>query len=737
MQKDLPKLLVITSCTGKKASKPDNQLVQEDFKQPELLKSKTEKLDNYKCTAENMYTGEQHIRLMKGIKKLREKQANVDLWIVSAGYGFIGSNKEIVPYECTFDTMKAKEIDEWSKLLKIPKDFRSVLGKYDLGIVLLGKKYLRSLQIEKNEQFSIPLIFFCSQEKQLNGSNGTIYPTSIQEAKDFHCGLVGLKGEIFKRFAQHVCQKTNILNTLKKQPKEIVTILNTMRKANNSQHKKDKDLGNLPKGYKLSEKCPFELRLGLPTDYKPPKRVEIAYTPRKDAKMLYFIPEWDDRVDPRYDFINDFHYSELFGLQHDSYRDDYYSHELMKQYNYDGILVSKVTIEESKKKKQLVESLGIHAYLRCPKEVPVMGDCGAFGYLNEYNPPYTTEEIIDYYERLDFNYGVTIDHLIVPSVCQRKTYWVENKNGNYEPISKDKFESISKDKKYRVVKSPPKSSDLFDNRLCTYQKTEFDFSEAKRRWQITLDHGKEFINLYKQKKYNFKPIAACQGWDADSYTKMFEEYQQLGYSYIALGSLVRSQTETIIEILTSIDKIRKPETRIHLFGIGRLDAISNFINLGVYSCDSASQLRRAWLSARDNFWSTYDKRYSAIRVPQAKIGNPRIKKMLEQERGCLQEFVKLEKAALKALRNFDQGSLSLEETLKYVLEYDQFVGDNREKHERLYEELLRDCPWKTTNNSICEKNGIEVAIFRGNNRNRRRGFHNTHVFFQEFKQATQ
>ena len=26
--------------------------------------------------------------------------------------------------------------------------------------------------------------------------------------------------------------------------------------------------------------------------------------------------------------------------------------------------------------------------------------------------------------------------------------------------------------------------------------------------------------------------------------------------------------------------------------------------------------------------------------------------------------------------------------------------------------------------------GVEVAIFRGNNRNRRRGFHNTHVFYQ-------
>ena len=39
-----------------------------------------------------------------------------------------------------------------------------------------------------------------------------------------------------------------------------------------------------------------------------------------------------------------------------------------------------------------------------------MGDCGAFGYINEKVPPYTTEEILDYYTRLDFDFGVSIDH---------------------------------------------------------------------------------------------------------------------------------------------------------------------------------------------------------------------------------------------------------------------------------------------------------------------------------------
>ena len=34
---------------------------------------------------------------------------------------------------------------------------------------------------------------------------------------------------------------------------------------------------------------------------------------------------------------------------------------------------------------------------------------------------------------------------------------------------------------------------------------------------------------------------------------------------------------------------------------------------------------------------------------------------------------------------------------------------------------------------ICQKWGVEVAVFRGNNRNRRRGFHNTYVFYKIFQ----
>jgi hypothetical protein len=50
-----------------------------------------------------------------------------------------------------------------------------------------------------------------------------------------------------------------------------------------------------------------------------------------------------------------------------------------------------------------------------------------------------------------------------------------------------------------------------------------------------------------------------------------------------------------------------------------------------------------------------------------------------------------------------------------------------------YQEILTARPWERCGCPICREHGIEVAIFRGNNRNRRRGFHNTRRFYDQFE----
>jgi hypothetical protein len=62
-----------------------------------------------------------------------------------------------------------------------------------------------------------------------------------------------------------------------------------------------------------------------------------------------------------------------------------------------------------------------------------------------------------------------------------------------------------------------------------------------------------------------------------------------------------------------------------------------------------------------------------------------------------------------------------------VKDYAEWIGDEGYLEE--YRSTLRNKPWEECDCPICEEFGIEIAVFRGNNRNRRRGFHNTHRFY--------
>ena len=41
-----------------------------------------------------------------------------------------------------------------------------------------------------------------------------------------------------------------------------------------------------------------------------------------------------------------------------------------------------------------------------------MGDCGAFSYIRDDVPPYTPDDVIDFYDECGFDLGISIDHVI-------------------------------------------------------------------------------------------------------------------------------------------------------------------------------------------------------------------------------------------------------------------------------------------------------------------------------------
>lgn len=482
-----------------------------------------------------------------------------------------------------------------------------------------------------------------------------------KDAKAFGYGLVGLKGYLFKLLAQDIVKSPLVLDGRQAMADKLLAMIDAHRK-----------------GAKPPQPTLFELP---PPDPKPAKikkgldiiipRCEFAanYTPH----MKYFIPEWDDRVDPDYDFIKD-----EATPDRDPYSHDVYAHEMYPTPNYDGVLMSKIIVEQNQLKKARIEKVGCHDFIRFDRKRPMMGDCGAFGYVDEENPPYKTDEILDYYDRLGFNIGVAIDHLIV---------------GKYAADAKERL----------------------------------------RRYKLTLKNDAEFIAKHRAKGCRFTPSGVAQGWDSKSYRDAFAQLVEMGYKHISLGGMVRSSTKDIVAILKEIRPFIPDYLQLHLFGVARVDALRVFRQLGVSSMDSASHLRRAWLGTKDNYFSLSGAPYAAIRVPPVNEHGKRVKQMVADGKGTPEQFKKMETAALTALRKYDVGLISLDACLKPVLEYDVLVGEDREGHEALYRRTLADKPWQKCGCAICKSCGIETVIFRGNNRNRRRGFHNTYVFYRQLK----
>jgi hypothetical protein len=73
----------------------------------------------------------------------------------------------------------------------------------------------------------------------------------------------------------------------------------------------------------------------------------------------------------------------------------------------------------------------------------------------------------------------------------------------------------------------------------------------------------------------------------------------------------------------------------------------------------------------------------------------------------------------------------MQEVLDVVIDYDERLtrsSDVRSLRKK-YERTLEDRPWQKCGCPFCRKTGNHVLIFRGSNRNKRRGAHNTLMLY--------
>jgi hypothetical protein len=433
---------------------------------------------------------------------------------------------------------------------------------------------------------------------------------------------------------------------------------------------------------------------------------------KKDAQMKFLYSDTTDYVDPNYDFIKDEN-----APNRKKYWDDQYAHELMNVDPYDGLLVaisalkavpgssiSKTRYSTAEKQRFLRE--GARKFLRFDKEQHkskiIMGDCGSFAYADLKKPAFEPWEVIEFYSQAQFTHGCHPDHII-----------------------------------FTFDKANPTRSDLD--------------SDIGDRYDITIGNAEEFLKITKKENESFEPIGVVQGWSPESMAKAALTLQKIGYNYLAIGGLVPLSSSDIHLVIQAVKKVLREKTKIHLLGFAKADSIYEFMKYGIDSFDSTSPLIKAFKDQSRNFFMpTTDgitlNYYTAIRIPQA-LENNKLVSAIKSGLLNANKLKAMESAALDSLRGFDKGLVSINVAIENVIEYQKCLilvseSDPTKRAKKAakatsdLERTLRSAPWKNCGCSICQSIGVDVIIFRGSNRNKRRGFHNLAVYLEHVKKLT-
>jgi hypothetical protein len=402
--------------------------------------------------------------------------------------------------------------------------------------------------------------------------------------------------------------------------------------------------------------------------------------------MDFYFPDSQDQIEPTYDFLAE--ERSPFRVRQ---RDDRYAHEVHTKPAYTGILVSKAIVDGisgagryTAAQRHRLYRLGVRDFFRLDESkgepLKSMGDCGAFSYVAAPEPPFPADDVIDFYEGCGFDEGIATDHVI------------------------------------------------FGYRAQSDADGEVDPAWVERQVQ-NVKLAEVFLQRWGARGCRFEPVGVAHGWSPQSYGESVARLQELGYRRIALGGMVPLKTLQIIECLEAIDEVRDAETSFHLLGVTRTENVTSFAAYGVTSFDSTSPFRQAFKDDRDNYYWK-GRTYTALRIPQVE-GNAKLSARIRAGHIDQGQARALEQRALHSVRAYDEERTSIISALSALRAYDELQG--RKDLTARYRETLEDRPWKRCRCGVCASAGVEVILFRGTERNKRRGFHNLFVFSQRLQ----
>ena len=426
-------------------------------------------------------------------------------------------------------------------------------------------------------------------------------------------------------------------------------------------------------------------------DAAPDRRVRVQLE-AGTGQCTYFLPDWDDLLDPAFDFEAD-----AFSKPTRSERVDKHCCVLMKPDKMsDGILVSLAQQASTKGPLRRIDGTDLDSLAPPPlrrrfgltSQQYLFGDCGAFSYVNEDVPTIGVDQAVAMYEAYGFDFGASVDHIPVPTIAREG------------------------------------------------ERTVLTKEQRQARVDLTTTNAEAFMAAHSARHAQFNPVGTIQGIESQQFGRSVQHYYDIGYRHIAIGGLVTRSDKEIAEITRMVSEEASRLTErpwIHLFGIYRPKLQQLFKELRIDSFDSASYFRKAWLRSDQNYLGTNGHWYAAIRVPMTKDG--RIRAHAEAINADLTQLAQKEASVLRLLTKYGHYEAQLSEVVEAVADYDSHltrsseVGSMRSKYTR----TLVDRPWEQCRCRFCKELGIHILIFRGANRNKRRGAHNTLMLYNDLQ----
>ena len=266
--------------------------------------------------------------------------------------------------------------------------------------------------------------------------------------------------------------------------------------------------------------------------------------------------------------------------------------------------------------------------------------------MREDEPPYTVDEVLSFYDECGFDFGISVDHVILG------------------------FQAESTD--------PAKPT----------RPAQADWVE---RQQLTLEYAAEFWRLHKLRQASFVPLGVAQGLES---AVIRVRRRATAENRLPLHRTRRhgaAQDAEIIACLKAIRDVRRPKTRFHLLGVTRTERVNEFSSFGVTSFDSTSPFLQSFKDVRNNYYAP-DRTYVALRVMQID-GNLSVKRRvlsgeLDQAQGRL-----LELQCLDALRAFDANDTTADAALEVLATYNAFLGEPDRTD--VYRDTLENRPWES------------------------------------------